>query len=468
MAMESQPNYAQHSLKFDDDGRVKRTGTWISASAHIVTAVIGSGVLSLAWAVAQLGWIAGPVILILFSLITLYTSFLLCNCYRYPDSVHGKRNITYMNMVKTILGGRQYHLCGLAQFANLVGACIGYTITASISMVAIKRSNCFHKYGHEAKCHVSNFAYMSIFGAVEILISQIPDFHNLSGLSFIAAVMSFGYSSIGIGLSIAKIAGGSHVETSVTGLVVGEDVTGTQKIWNTFQAIGNIAFAYCFSQVIVEIQDTLKSSPPESGAMKKATITGISITTFFYLLCGLLGYEAFGNKAPGNFLTGFGFYEPYWLVDIGNVFIVVHLVGAYQVFSQPVFTLVESWCAGRWPESRIITKEYGVDIPLVGTFRLNVFRVTWRAVFVIFTVLIAMILPFFNSIVGLLGAIAFWPLAVYFPTQMYLVQAQVPKFSMVWNGIKMLNAFCFIISAVAAVGSIQGIITDLKTYKPFQ
>jgi len=71
--------------------------------------------------------------------------------------------------------------------------------------------------------------------------------------------------------------------------------------------------------------------------MKKATVTGISITTFFYLLCGLLGYEAFGNKAPGNFLTGFGFYEPYWLVDIGNVFIVVHLVGAYQVIlSSPI------------------------------------------------------------------------------------------------------------------------------------
>jgi len=83
---------------------VGREGTWMTASAHIVTAVIGSGVLSLAWAVAQLGWIAGPVILMLFSFITLYTSFLLCNCYRYPDSVHGTRNVTYMDMVKTILG----------------------------------------------------------------------------------------------------------------------------------------------------------------------------------------------------------------------------------------------------------------------------------------------------------------------------------------------------------------------------
>ncbi|KAG2401375.1 hypothetical protein LR48_Vigan02g234300 [Vigna angularis] len=451
-----------HNFKYEDDGSIKRTGTWMTASAHIVTAVIGSGVLSLAWAVAQLGWIAGPVILVLFSLITLYTCFLLCNCYRYPDPVHGTRNRTYMNMVKTILGGKQYRLCGLAQFSNLVGACIGYTITASISMVAIGRSNCFHKYGHEAKCHISNYSYMCIFGAAEIFLSQIPDFHNLSGLSFIAAVMSFGYSSIGIGLSIAKIAGGSHVDTSLTGLEVGKDVTEMQKIWYTFQAIGNIAFAYSFSQ------DTLKSSPPENGAMKKASVTGISITTFFYMLCGILGYQAFGNKAPGNFLTGFGFYEPYWLVDIGNVFIVVHLVGAYQVFSQPVYLLVESWCAGRWPQSRIMAKEYGVDIPLVGTYKVNAFRVIWRTVYVILTALIAMILPFFNSIVGLLGAISFWPLTVYFPTHMYLVQAQVPKFSMIWIGVKMLNVFCLIVSLVAAVGSIQGMVIDLKTYKPFK
>jgi amino acid permease len=79
-------------------------GTWVTASAHIVTTVIGSGVLSLAWAVAQLGWIGGTIALILFSLITLLTSILMADCYRYPDPIHGARNPTYMGMVKTILG----------------------------------------------------------------------------------------------------------------------------------------------------------------------------------------------------------------------------------------------------------------------------------------------------------------------------------------------------------------------------
>lgn len=65
--------------------------------------------------------------------------------------------------------------------------------------------------------------------------------------------------------------------------------------------------------------------------MKKATLIGISISTIFYMLCGILGYVAFGNNAPGNFLTGFGFYEPFWLIDIANLCIVIHLIGAYQV-----------------------------------------------------------------------------------------------------------------------------------------
>lgn len=79
-------------------------GTVWTASAHIITAVIGSGVLSLAWATAQLGWIAGPAVIFLFSFVTYYTSTLLAACYRCDDPVNGKRNYTYMEAVRANLG----------------------------------------------------------------------------------------------------------------------------------------------------------------------------------------------------------------------------------------------------------------------------------------------------------------------------------------------------------------------------
>ncbi|KAL5857644.1 hypothetical protein ACOSQ3_005102 [Xanthoceras sorbifolium] len=451
--------------RFDDDGRLKRTGTVMTASAHIITAVIGSGVLSLAWALAQLGWIVGPLALTIFSVITWFTSTLLADSYRSPHT--GTRNYTYMDAVKNNLGGMKYKFCGLSQYGNLVGSTIGYTITASISMAAVQRSNCFHKNGHEAGCHTSNNMFMIIFGVTQIILSQIPDFHELSALSIIAAIMSFAYSFIGLGLSIAKLAGGNTGKTTLGGVKIGVDVTVAQKLWSSLQAVGNIAFAYAYSSVLIEIQDTLKSSPPENQEMKKASLIGVSVTTSFYLLCGILGYAAFGNDAPGNFLTGFGFYEPFWLVDIANLCIVIHLVGAYQVFCQPTFTMVENWCNRRWPESKFVTKGYAVTFPFCGVYNVNLFRLIWRTLYVIVTTVIAMIFPFFNNVLALLGAISFWPLTVYFPVEMYISRAKIPRFSSVWMCLKILIGVCLVISLLAAVSSIEGIVVDVRAYKPF-
>lgn len=71
----------------------------------------------------------------------------------------------------------------------------------------MKRSNCYHKHGHEAKCYISNNPFMIIFACIQVVLSQIPNFHKLSWLSIVAAVMSFAYSAIGLGLSVAKVVG---------------------------------------------------------------------------------------------------------------------------------------------------------------------------------------------------------------------------------------------------------------------
>ncbi|KAJ4963665.1 hypothetical protein NE237_023604 [Protea cynaroides] len=446
-----------HTWKnLDDDGHEKRTGTMITAIAHIITSVIGSGVLSLAWALAQLGWIAGPVVLMAFAVITYFTSALLADCYRSPDPITGNRNYTYMDVVRENLGGMKVKLCGLAQYGMILGGTIGFTITSSISMVAMKRPNCFHKNGHQVDCYTSTYPFIIIFACIQILLSQIPNFHKLSWLSIVAAVMSFGYASIGVGLSIAKAAEkGHHVRTTLTGVVVGIDVSGADKVWWTFHALGNIAFAYSFAAVLVEIQDTLKSSPPENQVMKKASLVAISTTTLFYMMCGCFGYAAFGNDAPGNFLTGFGFYEPFWLIDFANVCIVIHLVGTYRVFCQPIFGFVEDLCAQQWLESGFIKNEYAIKIPFLET------------TYVILTTVIAMIFPFFNDVVGLVGAASFWPLTVYFPIEMYIAQAKINKYSSRWTWLKILSWACLIVSIVAAAGSIQGLAADLKTYRSF-
>ncbi|XP_028112710.1 probable amino acid permease 7 isoform X1 [Camellia sinensis] len=114
-----------------------------------------------------------------------------------------------------------------------------------------------------------------------------------------------------------------------------------EKVWVVAQAIGDIAFAFTYNIILLEIEDTLKSPPPENQTMKKASTAAILLTTTLYLCCACFGYAAFGDQTPGNLLTGFGFYEPYWLVDFANACVVLHLIGGYQVYSQPLFAEAE-------------------------------------------------------------------------------------------------------------------------------
>ncbi|GJR93585.1 amino acid permease 6-like protein [Tanacetum coccineum] len=185
------------------------------------------------------------------------------------------------------------------------------------------------------------------------------------------------------------------------------------------------------------IGDTLRSSPPENKVMKTATTIGISASTSFYMLCGLLGYAAFGNNAPGNYLTGFGFYEPFWLVDIANLCIVIHLVGAYQEYA-------------------------------IGYFRINLYRVIWRSTYVLLASLVAMIFPFFNEFLALIGSTTFWPLSVYFPIEMYLSQTKIRRNSLRWISLKILSLVCLVVSLLAAAGSIRGLLVPVQNFKLFQ
>ena len=190
----------------------------------------------------------------------------------------------------------------------------------------------------------------------------------------------------------------------------------------------------------------------------------IAVTTTFYMLCGCMGYAAFGEAAPGNLLTGFGFYNPYWLIDVANAAIVIHLVGAYQVFSQPIFAFVEKGAAQRWPN---INKEFKIPVPGLPPYKQNLFRLVWRTVFVILTTVTSMLLPFFNDIVGMIGALGFWPLTVYFPVEMYIKQKNIPKWSSRWIILQIFSVACLMVSLIAAVGSVAGVLLDLKKYKPF-
>ncbi|XP_022876791.1 probable amino acid permease 7 [Olea europaea var. sylvestris] len=202
--------------------------------------------------------------------------------------------------------------------------------------------------------------------------------------------------------------------------------------------------------------------PPEKVTMTRASIVAVCITTSFYLFYGGFGYAAFGNSTPGNLLTGFGFYEPYWLVSFTNAYVALHVVGGYQVFSQPLFAYVEKWASKKFPNSKFVHKNY--DLKQVPVLKLNLLRLCFRTSYVAFTTGFAILFPYFNQVVGVAGAINFWLIVVYFPVEMYLVQKNIGRWTSKFIVLRIYVFVTLLVIMFALVGSVKGLIKASITY----
>ncbi|KAL6899440.1 hypothetical protein ACP4OV_006098 [Aristida adscensionis] len=452
----SQPFEVAAAPELDDDGRARRTGNLWTCVMHIITGEIGIGVLALSWSVAQLGWVGGPVAMVCFASVMYVSAFMMIHCYRSPDS-QKRRNYSYMDAVSSHLGAKRSWLCGLFQYLCFYGTATAYTITTATCLSAIDKANCYHAQGHDASCGSQrDHLYMLLFGAAQLVLSFIPNFHSMAWLSVVAAIMSFFYSAIGIGLGIAQVVENRTIKGSIAGVPMHTTI---QKVWRVAQAVGDIAFAFPYTIVILEIQDTLKSSPPESETMRKGNaIAGLVVTVLFFSV-SCLGYAAFGDAAPGNLLTGFGFYEPYWLIDFANACIVLHVLGGYQLFSQQIFSFADRWLAARFPESTFVNSFYTIRVPgLPISYRLNLQRLCFRMAYVASTTGLAMLFPYFNEVLGVLGAITFWPLVIYLPVEMYCVQKSILPWTPKWVALQAFSAVCLVVGAFALVGSVVGVV----------
>jgi hypothetical protein len=139
-----------------------------------------------------------------------------------------------------------------------------------------------------------------------------------------------------------------------------------------------------------------------------------------------------------------------------------------QVFVQPIFACYEKWMGSRWPESAFFHREYAVPLGGERAARFTMCKLVVRTAFVAFTTVVSLMLPFFNAVLGLLGAISFWPLTVYFPVTMNMAQAKVAPGSRKWVALQALNVGALVVSLLAAVGSVADIVQRLGHVTIFQ
>lgn len=434
------------SSKYIHEDGVKRSGNVWTACSHIITAVIGAGVLALPYAMASLGWILGVICFVLFAAITLYTAQLLADLY----IIDGVRQRTFTQMVQTTMGYQGMVVLGILQQFNLILTALAYTITAAQSMKSLANSAC----GDSDSCFNKQWAMGVIFGGFQLFLSQVPTLEAFWWSSAVGAVMSFGYSIIAFGLTVGYHGTNGGIKPLDTGTTAG-------TVWNVLNSLGAVLFAYSFSFILLEIQDTLQDAKGKKtgpiSSMKWAVNISVTIMTGFYIAIACAGFASLGyDLQPGGILEDYQGIAPAWVIDMANAMVLVHMVPAYQVWSQPHFDFAETWITKTFKDSRFI--------PSVMTKGLGL-RLWYRTIYVVLVTFLAVLLPFFSAVLGFVGAVGFWPATVFFPINCW-IKVFRPRRTLRFF-LHALDFFCFIVTLLAIAGSVEAMIDSAKNVQVF-
>lgn len=413
-----------------------RNAKWWYSAFHNVTAMVGAGVLSLPYAMSELGWGPGVAVLVISWVVTLYTLWQMVEMH---EMVPGKRFDRYHELGQHAFGEKLgLYIVVPQQLIVEVGVNIVYMVTGGRSLKK------FHDLVCNDNCKDIKLTYfIMIFASVHFVLSHLPNFNSISGVSLAAAVMSLSYSTIAWSSALSK-----GVQPDVEYGYKAKYRAGT--VFNFFSALGDVAFAYAGHNVVLEIQATIPSTPekPSKGPMWKGVIVAYIVVALCYFPVALIGYYIFGNGVTDNILITLE--RPVWLIAMANLFVVIHVIGSYQIYAMPVFDMIET----------VLVKK----LNFTPSFML---RFITRNLYVAFTMFVGIVFPFFGGLLGFFGGFAFAPTTYFLPCIMWLAIYKPRKFSVSWitNWICIIFGVCLMI--VSPIGGLRQIILQAKTYEFF-
>lgn len=566
-----------------------KKGTVMSTSLHVFCAIVGASILALPKTFAWLGWIAGPILMWVFFGISLLSSRMLSSCYE----ANGVEHQRYHHAVRHLLGRKSAIVVSAFQIVNLFFFSLIFTITAANSMVSIAGLIC-QLQGKDVESSPECLSYETggvwkmslVFGAAEMLFSQIKNLEEAWWSSLLGSVSGVVYVLILLILGFAKVKNGEGTITGITTDVQCYDeysnsfqsISTVDKIFGVLNGLGTIAFCFNFSLILLEVQDTLKQPPSAVRQMKKTCVYSIGASFFCYFMVAVTGYAARGDCVDSIVLNSYS--DPKWALILAYSTVLINMLMSYQVFGQAMFDTIESqvkwyllkrkllrdreqgkmWSnpisqsdeeekgqgivdtgspfdreetnkdvhddiishrlsygfdhiqftgsrfskglsgevlverrpsvipSGDHGEATVDEQSYlasarssmkamfthntgfaNEDVPLNDQGYLLRFwqRAIIRCSYVLIITILACVLPFFEAVAGLSGAVSFFPMSIYFPFSMYMVlyrDSMSKRFVLL---LKVIAVFTFVVGCCATVGSFRNIINSFSTIEIF-
>ncbi len=315
-------------------------GNVFSSSMHIICAIIGIGVLALPSAISYLGWIAGPLLLFAFFLVTLLACSMLASIYLIHDRVHSK----YHYAVRDILGRKEAIILSSVQLAMFFLVNIAFAITGGLSIQQIAKFSCLiqgkdsETIPFDQSClgveQGGTWQAILIFGATEVVLSLcISEFSENAIGSTVGTICAVIYSLVAMIISFCNVTKGA-------GSLGGISTTVANKVFGIFNALGQLGSAFGVSLILLEVQDTLAQPPSPTKQAYKSLAFSLTTCFLLYMLVGTSGYAAKGNEVTSVILDSFE--SPRWALLLAYCALLLNMLASFQIFAQALFETMES------------------------------------------------------------------------------------------------------------------------------
>ncbi|XP_035265473.1 proton-coupled amino acid transporter 1 [Anguilla anguilla] len=412
----------------------KKGTTFFQTLIHLLKGNIGTGLLGLPLAIKNAGLVVGPISLFVMGIVAVHCMNVLVKCSHHLGNKLGKSSLNYGDVMEQSMENvsclRRYsvwgrHVVNLFLIVTQLGFCCVYFVFLSDNVKQVVEA----ANGTTVNCHINQTSvmvpsfdsrlYMLCFLPFIILLVFTPNLKYLAPFSLVANLAMCASLSLIYWYSIL------HIPTPVNLPYVG-----IPKDYPLF--FGTAIFAFEGIGVVLPLENKMQ----KPHQFRLVLYLGMAMVSFLYISLGTIGYLCFGNVIGASItlnLPNCWMYQVVKLLYCGGIFFTYAL--QFYVPADIITPTAVARVGERW--------KLPVDLLI-------------RTALVIFTCLLAILIPELDLVISLVGSISSSALALIFPPLLQILAYHDDGLSR-WVVLK--NC---LISLVGIVGFVAGTYVSIE------
>ncbi|OJJ01985.1 hypothetical protein ASPVEDRAFT_83505 [Aspergillus versicolor CBS 583.65] len=407
----------------EGDQHFHRLG-WKRLTIVLIVQSIALGTLSIPSAFAKLGMVAGIILTVSFGLLAIYSSYIIGLVkLKYPRLPH------YVDFGRLLIGDIGDKIFAVAFIALMTLTVGSHCLTGKLALATITGSS------------VCALLFSVVSAVVLFALAVPPSFAEISILGYVD------FASILVAVVITMIATDAQQAPSSSAswsLWAKPDLT----LSEAFVSISNIVFAYSFAPAQPSFMDEMHTPRDFTKSISALAITQITI----YTVAGAVIYVFVGQDVESPALLSAG---PLWAkIAFGLALPVIFISGSINT------TVACRFIHGRFYQDSVVR--------YVNTAK---GWISWLAVVALVTIIawiVAEAIPFFSSLLAIVGCLLTSGFALYVPPIMWYVLLREGEWfekHNIWHAI--FNLVLFVVGIVVLgcglYASITGIISEFRS-----